>query len=364
MNPYFYYPDVSKSITALACSILASYNLEILNPTLPEADAFLAKEHRNVVLILLDGLGYDILCGHLSADSFLRRNLHTTISSVFPPTTTAAATALETGLFPSQSGWLGWSVYWPELRTNVNLYPNTTPDGHAAAKEHLGRTYLATPSLTDRIGCAGTASAETLIGTLDTVSDVLERIAAHCRQPGQHYVYGYFNQPDGLLHKYGCHAACVSAFLREFDRQLESSFKRWSDTLLLISADHGFIDADSLCLEDYPDLMDTLEIPPSIEPRALNFFIKPGCHREFLKLFQTAVGDAYTVYAREEICASGMFGPPPEHCRFRSMLGDYLAVARTERTLFPNRGYLNAMIAAHGGMTPSELTVPLIIAES
>lgn len=110
MSLYFDYPDFSKSITALACSILASYDLKPLNPTLQEADAFLVKHHRNVVLLLLDGRGYDILRNHLPTDSFLRRNLCTTIRAVFPPTTTAAATALETGLFPSQSGWLGWST--------------------------------------------------------------------------------------------------------------------------------------------------------------------------------------------------------------------------------------------------------------
>jgi hypothetical protein len=43
------------------------------------------------------------------------------------------------------------------------------------------------------------------------------------------------------------------------------------------------------------------------------------------------------------------------------MLGDYLAVANTSLTLFPNPSYLKFMKATHGGMTAEELTVPLII---
>lgn len=246
----------------------------------------------------------------------------------------------------------------------MELYPNTTPDGHMAAEEHLGRTYLSTRSLAERISQKGAVSAIALTGTLDTAHEVLEQVTVCCRQPGPHYIYGYFNQPDGLLHKKGCNAEQVTDFLQNFDRQLQSAFRQWPDTLLLLSADHGFIDTESLCLEDYPELMETLETPPSIEPRALNLFVKSGRYGDFLKLFQAVVGDTYTVYTRDEVCAAGLFGPPPEHDRFRSMLGDYLAVAHTKRSLFPNRDYMRSMVAAHGGMTPSELTVPLIIVES
>ena len=51
--------------------------------------------------------------------------------------------------------------------------------------------------------------------------------------------------------------------------------KMCADTLFIFTADHGFIDVDPLCLEDYPELMNMLQVPPSLEPRAMNLFIKP-----------------------------------------------------------------------------------------
>lgn len=364
MGLYFDYPMPTRSIATLACSLLAGYGLSTPNPTLPEVDECLVRAPRNVVLLLLDGLGYDILRRHLPANAFLCRHLFGTLSSVFPPTTAAAATALESGLFPAQSGWLGWSVYWPELHTNVNLYPNTTSDGIIASKEHLGRTYLGFPTLVQRIGKETKVSSAALSGELGTCTALLEGIGALCRQPGQHFIYAYLDQPDSLLHKKGCTSEEVTEFLHTIDRWLEDAFRLWPETLLFLTADHGFTDVEGLCLKDFPDLDNTLTLLPSIEPRAMNCFVKPGQQQVFRDALHRATRGTYTLYSREEVCQMALFGPGPEHPRFQAMLGDYLAVARTPLTLFPNRSYLSTMVAGHGGMTPGEITVPLILAQN
>lgn len=360
----FFSPCPNDSVTALACSILAHYGCTAENPTLPAADRLLQASPRNVVLLLLDGLGYDILVHCLPPDSFLRRHLAQTLSSVFPPTTAAAATALETGLFPSQSGWLGWSVFWPEIGKNVALYPNTDDDGNPAASFHVGHTRLETFPLPEQIGKKNGAFTCTVSESGDYTASTLSQLAAHIQTltnaPGPHMIYGYLNEPDHTLHREGCGSPSVRQFLTEADRQMRFLAESCPDTLFFLTADHGFTDVESLCLEDFPALNDTLVRPPSIEPRALNLFIKPGKDALFLRLFSETVGDAYTLYSRREVLERQLFGPGPGHPMLSAMLGDYLAVASTPFTLFPNRSYLSFMKATHGGMTPGELTVPLM----
>ena len=132
---YFEYPDTERCIAAISNSVLQNYHIETENPTYPPLDVRLTKDPRNIVLLMPDGLGQNILTFHLPEDSFLRRHQTDTLSSVFPPTTTAAATAIETGMYPSQSDWLGWNIFWPPLGENVALYPNTTEDGKNVRKQ-------------------------------------------------------------------------------------------------------------------------------------------------------------------------------------------------------------------------------------
>ena len=68
-------PDYGAGIANLACSVLAHYGVTPPTATLPAADALLQRRWRNVVVLLLDGMGVGILQKHLSPDGFFRRHL-------------------------------------------------------------------------------------------------------------------------------------------------------------------------------------------------------------------------------------------------------------------------------------------------
>jgi len=70
------YPQYGSCIANLACSILGYYGCDAPNPSLPQADALLQKAYKNVVLLLLDGMGVSTLEKHLSAESALRVFIH------------------------------------------------------------------------------------------------------------------------------------------------------------------------------------------------------------------------------------------------------------------------------------------------
>lgn len=360
---YFEAPVTDISITSVAGSILKAYYCPTRNQTLPELDCLLGAKSANVCLMLLDGLGYNILMDNTDADSFLRRNFIRSLSSVFPPTTAAAATALETGLFPSQTGWLGWTVFWEEFDSNVVLFKGTSDTGQLMPYS-LRSSILSVEPLVRIL-------KEHHVDALSTwddfgirsgdLSDVVPVLQKTFRKSGSHFVYGYLNNPDHLLHKNGCTSEAVRNWIKKTEGELQVLAETCPDTLFILTADHGFIDIEGRNLEDFPELMATMSRPPSIEPRALNIFLKPGKDERFLQEFQTVAGSSYRVFSKAEVLGSQLFGPPPYHPNLASMVGDYLAVATDRLTLFPNQEYMDSMIATHGGWTKEELTVPLII---
>ena len=141
----------------LISSVLVHYGSAAAHDMLPELDILLRKNYKNVVVMLFDGMGTSILKKHLPADAFLIRYLQTTISSVFPATTTAASVTMESGLSPIEHGWLGWRLYFDEVGANVDIFPNTLPetDGVPAADYHVAWRYLPYKSVQEKIARQG-----------------------------------------------------------------------------------------------------------------------------------------------------------------------------------------------------------------
>ena len=109
------YPDFSNCLVNIASSLKRHFNpkLELEYPSIELIDN-LIKDKKKVVLILLDGMGVNILKGNLDEDSFLRSHMVGEATSIFPPTTVAATNALLTGVLPGENGWFGWQQYFKE----------------------------------------------------------------------------------------------------------------------------------------------------------------------------------------------------------------------------------------------------------
>ena len=109
----------------LSNSILSKFGAPTVGKTLPLVDNLLKKDYKNVVILLLDGLGTCIMEGNLKEDGFLRTHFIESISTVFPPTTVAATTSVMSGLQPIEHAWLGWDCYYPQVDKNITVFLNT-----------------------------------------------------------------------------------------------------------------------------------------------------------------------------------------------------------------------------------------------
>ena len=102
------YPDYNNSILNTITSILKHYNVDTKHTSLNILDNVLKNNYKNIVFIVLDGMG-DIVLNNISKDGYFEKNKLTTVTSVYPSTTTAAMTTYYSGMPPYESGWVAWS---------------------------------------------------------------------------------------------------------------------------------------------------------------------------------------------------------------------------------------------------------------
>lgn len=364
-------PDYNNCTVNLACSILKEFGAKCPDhPTLAAADQFLQKKtYKNIVVFLLDAMGQSVLDQNLDAGGFFNRHLATTYSAIFPSTTAAATTSIDSALCPSEHGWLGWNCYFSGLDRIVTVLLNRDADtGEEITDCHVGHTYCPYKSIHERIREAGAMSyismpyAEPYPGTFDLVC---RRVQELCALDGRKYIYAYWDEPDTTMHRTGCYSDASKTVLLTLEQKVENMCKNLAgtDTLLFITADHGHMDSKNLVLSNYPDLATCLLRPTFLEARAVGFFVKPDCRERFVETFHGYFPDFFRLMTKEEAIASGLFGPANEGSRLDAMLGDYLAVATGAYSLYPTQEKARRHVGTHAGLTAEEMRIPLIAVE-
>jgi predicted AlkP superfamily pyrophosphatase or phosphodiesterase len=361
------FPDYDNSILNLINSIEKYFGLENGHPTLEIVDTILENKYRNVVVMVFDAMGSRNLQDILSDDCFLRTHLLKEISSVFPPTTTAATTTLESGLAPSEHAWLGWSLHFPEVSDNVNIFINTNDDDQTVADYHVAGRYLPFKSVVAKINEVCDARAESIsrFGSYHTESfeEIIESVETLCREDGRHYLYTYWNEPDTSMHSKGVTSDEAIAWVKRINSEIEELSTKLQDTVLFIIADHGHIDGKNKYIGDYPDIVDTLKWLPSIEPRALAFHVKEGREQEFHDAFLEHFKNDFMLLSSQEVLKMNLFGNGKTHPRFEEFLGNYLAVAISNVSIFNSIEKAEKFVGVHAGLTEIEMMVPLIVVE-
>ena len=361
------WPDYDNSIAGVPNSIMKKFGITPPGKTLPLLDEWLTGDHKNIIVILLDGMGVNIVKENTSPDGFFRQNLKGEFDSVFPPTTVAATTSIMSGLQPCEHGWLGWDCYYPQVDKNVTVFLNTEQGTDTPAADYnIPWEYTGYESVFDRFGKAGLkayAVAPFLPPHPDSFEKIADQVKELAGEPGKKYIYAYWREPDGTMHDSGCYSPEAKAVIASLQDQIEALCKELKDSLIIVTADHGHIDTRNVSITDYPRLMECLVRMPSIEPRALNFFVKKEKRMQFEEEFKRQFENQFVLMTKEEVIESQLFGTNAEHECFRDMLGDYLAVGVGDVTIFNTEEEARNFIGVHAGLTKDELKIPLIIYE-
>lgn len=340
---------------------------------------------RHVVLLVIDGLGLDYLLSH---DGALRRHLRGELTSVFPSTTASAIPTFLTGLAPQQHGLTGWHMYFREIGAIAAPLPFRLRAGRhslRAAGVSAQQLFGLTP-LFDRVPLpCHVVSPNAIIhsdfnvalsgrarrhgyATLQEMTDILAGLLK--RENPRSYVHAYWPQHDSLAHEYGIGSEAVA----EAFEALDEAFGRLLDeiqgsgSIVVVTADHGFIDTspgDTIDLADHPGLRETLLLPLCGEPRLAYAYLRAGCATQFEDVVLARLGEGVRLLRSEDVLQKGWFGPGEAHLRLRDRIGDYVLIPRRQTIL---RDWLagephHVHIGVHGGMSESEMRVPLVVAE-
>lgn len=329
-----------------------------------------------VCVVLVDGLGYQMLTERAGHAPFLRRHLpQTQVLTVGYPSTTAASIGLfGTGQAAGRTGLAGYTVRNPATGGLANLVSWDGVGSGWQREPNLFRAIVDQGIPVTSVGpgrFAGSGLTQAALGgaryrPAEELTDRVDATVAVLGEPG--LVYLYWGEVDKVGHQAGWSSPEWGDALAELDHELGRLARMLpAGSLLVVTADHGMVDVDPVALVDVattPELAAAVELVAG-EPRATHVYLAdggPDATDRALDRWRAVLGDRAIVTSRADAVAAGWFGPVAEHVL--PVIGD-LVVAATgragvvdSRTQTPHSLLLRGM---HGSMTPGEMLVPLLM---
>lgn len=374
----------------------------------PEALAGLPDRYRAVVLILADGFGWRFFERYADYPALRRFTDHgtaTKITAQFPSTTAAHITSLHFGGEVGQHGLYEWQYYEPQLdalvvpllfswagtkqrdqlkAANVDparLYPPRTLYHDLAAagirstifshREYTPSTY----SDAAYRGAAGVTGCLTLSEALVNLRTAVDQAAAPA------YFAFYYDRLDAIAHEYGPNSpqldAEFDAFLTVLERQLLARLGGRGDVLALLLADHGEVETDPAATV----YLNTNPAFAGIERflkrnRRGELLVAAGSPRDFfLYVHDEMLDEARAFLARRlagradvvrtsDLVAAGYFGSRPPSAAFLARAGNLVILPYRGETVwwYEKERFEQQFYGHHGGLTPQEMEIPLLLA--
>lgn len=361
-------PDYDHCLMNIATTVLDHYHVKTPYQTLPTLKKELDKGYRNVVVILIDAMGAEILKKHADVTPYMSQHMQEVLTTVFPSTTVSATTSILTGQPPVVNGWIGWLQYVKEEDRSVIFFLNKDfyDDTHEF-NYNVSEKFVPVTKVYQKIEAQNTdvkaveVFPEFRTPKHKTFSDLCQTILETTQEPGKHYIYAYWDKVDTYLHANGTTSEIVHNHLEEIDKDMRTLIESLDDdTIVVVTADHGQIDIDEIELWNYQDIIDTFEHKPSIEARATAFFIKDGMKEAFAKAFNKHFGDSFILYTSEDFLNAHYLGHAKEHPKLKEFLGDFFSVA-IDKYSFKLSDSKRAFKAQHAGLTKDEMLIPLIL---
>lgn len=361
----------AAGLAAVLPSVIASLGVPRWNPgpiSLPPA--------RHAIVVLVDGLGHDLLTRRSGHAPFLRSLLPTAhrLTAGFPTTTATSMATFGTGLAPGSHGLLGYEVLDPDTDLLVNelswengpdpwaWQPHRTvlerADAAGLSVTRVGPAYFEGSGLTNATLRGGRFVAAT--GLSDRVDVALAAVRAASRS----LVILYWGDLDKAGHQHGCQSWQWGDQLEAVDAAVSSlAAAATRDTAVYVTADHGMVDvphAARIDLADEPGLAAGIRHVGG-EARARHLYCEAGATDDVVAVWRQRLGDQAMVLSRSDAVDRRWFGAVEE--RVLPRVGDAVVVMAPGMAVVDSRRerpQLLALLGLHGSLTRAEVDVPLL----
>lgn len=380
-------PDYAGAgLLNLIASLTEARGGRALQPTLAQLPPAEISAARNVVLLIVDGLG-DLYLTRRGAGGELARRRRGAITSVFPSTTASAITTSYTGCAPLEHGLTGWFTYFGACGCVAAALPFRSRGDYRPLGERgvaPGAIY-ASPSLFDALPLRSIVVSQREIidsdynlhhcgraerRAYDDLEGLLRETEAAVKSGSERkFVYVYWPLYDTLSHAHGAESPQAAQHFAEIDAAFGALLARLAgtDSAVVATADHGFIDCPpeaALQLEDGPGLSALLRLPLCGERRVAYCHVQEGRVKEFMARAAQWLDGRAQVRESRELLAEGWFGVGPAHPRIAERVGD-VTLMMSER--FTIKDWMpgeprHLHIGNHGGASAEEMMIPLMVA--
>lgn len=336
----------------------------------------------NILLLIVDGLGDNYLRSQGAGGALLARR-RSAITSVFPSTTASAITTAHTGWTPLEHGLTGWFTLFGEAGCVGAPLPFQRRGERAPLNAAPAALYRAGPLFDGLARRSVVVSHRSIIDSTynlhhcgraerlayDKLEGLVEQTVAAVKSgPGPKFVYAYWPEFDALSHRHGNGSAEVRAHFKALDAAFGELMRQLAgtDTLVVATADHGFVDsvgADALDFADAPGLSGLLRYPLCGESRMAFCHVQAGREREFLQRAADWLGPRAQVRPSMDLAQEGWFGGGDVHPRLAERIGDVALQMNGRATVkdwIPGE-LRHRHVGHHGGASADEMLIPLIV---
>ncbi|MGN0665091.1 MAG: alkaline phosphatase family protein [Huintestinicola sp.] len=378
------YPNSKRSIVNVISSIKRYYRIpagQFTPPSLSTLDNELNKLYKNIVLFVISGVGENMLRSVLKPSDILVRGMIDSVTSVCPSTAAASRLSCLTGEFPAEHGRLGQMMFFKEFCRTVELESNLDPySGQPVAASNAADFVLPYENIFGSI-------ADSIIGNVqpftiampgvkitenksfhkvaDTPLRMFELIIKIALTDQNTFTYVEWGDVRNAAVKYGCGSEEVKEKLRDLNDTIAGLEKRMTDTLFIVTSDHGMTDvSEEILLNLNYDLCDCLIMPPTFSRRAVNFFVKSDRKTDFERIFAENYSGDFLLLSRSDILRKELFGTGKYNPKVYDFLGDYAAFGISDKSMRfrtlteKHRSHDKAMC---GGITSDEMAIPLSV---
>lgn len=353
----------------------------------PELEILKSKElipKKNVVLIVVDGLGYEFLKNEFSS-GILQDAIRGKMTSVFPSTTATAITTFLTGTAPQQHGITGWNMLLKELGVIATILPFTSRMGVSLSSPFdVAKKIFKYPSVFDQIKSQSyyiipkkiSNSAYTLAHTgnskkipVNGLGELFQSIVKSVKENNRKkYIYAYWNQYDSIAHSNGYNSSAATQHVEQIQGYLKSLMLQLKDTssIVMITADHGFTNTAkeyTIELKNHPELVSCLALPLCGESRAAYCYVKSSKKEKFEAYIQNNLSEFMELHLSEDLLKKGLFGSGRANEALVDRVGDYILLMKENYILkdFLLTEEEHFYDGRHGGCSNNEMFVPLIV---
>ncbi|MFW5799645.1 MAG: alkaline phosphatase family protein [Spirochaetota bacterium] len=384
------YPDYDNCIVNLISTILNAYNVQTNHNPLRQLNLNELKSKRNIVLMIFDGMGYDILKRHTDPNnSFIRSKLIDKINTVYPSTTASVITSIYTGKTPLEHGVLGWTLYYKEYFRLINILPcidymsgeyininsiNPYKPFNLHKESIFTKIKENSPDVSQYIITENKIidshynkliSEDAKMRGYSITDSLYEELRKTIKEnDAKKFILTYASEPDALIHLQNTGSDWVKDYINEMDKQIRMLVDKvkGTDTLIFITADHGLIDIDKYYYNDEDEeFYNCIVLPAFPEQRFSSFFVKNHKRALFEKYIKNYEND-FMFMNRDEFWKKELLGRGKKHPKIDDFIGDYLAIAIGDKGIgnFYKSGRTHEFKAHHAGLTEQEMLIPLI----